>query len=629
MSLDSSGEDELDAAYGPSPPPVVAAPADELDAAFPPPEPSKASTAKEKDKNPYDPNRKTFGQPFGDAAEEFASGIYHNVIGGYKGLYTAATTHDLGKAADAVRAETSQAYQAPRPDFSSAAAGIRPSLESLSQSPGVEGLGNFAGDLSERMGAPPLVSALAKSGAEVFGPLAAGGRTGETPPKLTAQGVVDKAAETQSMGAAGTPLDVSKTTPEMQQAIADAPGADPEVRARHVEADTLPIPARLTRGQATQDPGLISQEQNARGGDAGAPLRARFQEQNQNLIENLDEIRREAAPTAVGNDHVQNGEALINKYEQYDEPIKADISAKYKALADANGGDLPVDGKSFVAAADAALKKQMKAPFLPSGVQSILNDAREGGNFTLENFENLRTTLSAEARKAERAGDGNAAAAVNLTRDALEQLPMTGASAKVKAVADTARKAAAARFQAMDADPAYKAAINGDVPADAFIKKYVLGGTKEGLKRMQEKFADDPDASGTIKASALNYLKNKAGIDAYTNTGNFSQAGYNKARAELEPRMDQLVDPQTAQHIRQLGNVARYQQMQPKGSYVNNSNTLVGALANRGKNFIEDMANTATPGFRIGTAARDALTKHSEAQEIQRALEPGAGLKKE
>lgn len=501
--------------------------------------------------------------------------------------------------------------------------------------------GMAAGDwMLDKTGSPVLASAAnTLSNVPQFLIPDALGRLGKIPekPVLTPQEIVNKSYESQSMGAAGVAPDISKATPELKQAIVDAgPGADREVLQRHLEADTLPIPAKLTRGQATQDAGLISTEQNARGGEMGAPLRGRFQEQNQNLIDNLDEIRREAAPTAVGNDHIQNGQALLDKYKEYDEPIRADVSAKYKALADANGGELPMDGESFVSAADAALKKSMKAPFLPAGVRSILDTVREGGNFTFENFENLRTTLAAEARKADRGGDGNAAAAINLTRDALEQMPATGATAAVKGLADTARSAARARFEAIEKDPAYKAAVNDDAPkgeqspmADKFVQKYVLGGTKSGLQSMQEKFAGDPEASGTIKAAALNYLKNKAGVDAYTNTGNFSQSGFNKARAELEPRMDALLDPQTAQHVRQLGNVARYQQMQPRGAYVNNSNTLVAAVANRAKMGAEDIANAAVPGLRLGTAGREMLGRRSEAAEIQRSLEPGAGIKKD
>ena len=626
MSLDSDpAASDLDAAYGPALP-QAPQPADELSAAFPPPDAPK-KTAKDKDKNPYDPNRPTIGQTFGDSAEELASGLYHSIVGGYKGLYTAATTLDPDKAAAAVNAETAKSYQAPKPDYSNASPQWRAYMESPESSPpGVAGMGNFAGDVAERLGAPPAVSAGVKAGAEVFGPFAGGLKETNVAPKLDAQGVVNRAAETQSMGAAGVAPDVSKLSPDLQAKIANSANIDTDALTRHIEADTLPIPAKLTKGQARQDPGEISEEQNMRGGEAGAPMRDTLQAQNQNLIENLDEIRRNAAPTAVGNDTVQNGEALINKYKEYDEPIKADISAKYKALADANGGDLPVDGKSFAAAADAALKKQMKAPFLPAGVQSILNDAREGGDFTLENFENLRTTFASEARKADRAGDGNAAAAVNLTRNALEQLPMTGATAQVKALADQARSAAAARFQALDKDPAYKAAINDDTPPDSFVKKYVLGGNKGDLVEMQKKFANDPEASGTVKAAALNYLKNRAGIDAYTNTGNFSQAGYNKARAELEPRMDALFDPETADNVRKLGNVARYQQMQPKGSYVNNSNTFTAGAAK----LAEHAANLAPIPYapQLHSLISKAVEKNSAAARVRKALEPGAGIDK-
>lgn len=629
MSLDSSGSD-LDAAYGPAQAPVAQAPVDDLDAAYPPPDVT-PKASKEKDKNPYDPNRVTFGHELGDAIEEGASGAYHSIVGGYKGLYTAATTRDMDKAAAAVNAETAKSYQAPKPTLANAPAALRPSIEAM-QPPGVEGLGNFAGNTAEALGAPPQVSAMAKAGAEVFGPLAGGVREANVPPKLNAQGVVDRAAATQSMGAAGTAPNVSQLSPELQNAIVESGGGNRDVLTRHIEAETLPIPAKLTEGQATQDPGIISEEQNMRGGEAGAPLRDNFQAQNQNLIENLDEMRRNAAPTAVGNDEVQNGRALVDKYKAYDEPIKADISAKYKALADANGGDLPVDGNSFVNAADAALKKQNKARYLPPEVRGTLDDLREGGNFTFNNFENLRTDLAAAGRKAQRAGDGNAQAAINIARNELEKLPMTGdAATTLKPLADAARSAAKARFDAKAKDPAYAAAIDDDAPkgelsplANSFVEKYVLGGTKAGLREMKSKFANDPEASGTITASALNYMKKRAGIDAYTNTGNFSQSGYNKARAELEPHMDELLDPETAENVRKLGNVARYQQMQPRGSYVNNSNTFTAGAAK----LAEHAANLVPlpMGVKLGSSISKVFEGNNAAARVQRALKPGAGL---
>jgi len=486
------------------------------------------------------------------------------------------------------------------------------------------------GDIAANKNAPPWLST-----ALAVGPAAASAALaprGVGPSASTAEDAVSQAAARQSGGAAGVAPNISGVSPDLRDAIASAgPNLDPNVLSRHLEADSLPVPVKLTAGQATQDPVALSQEMNAR---AKFPqLAQRYTEQNQALIDNLDEIRRNAAPDAVGNDPVQNGQALLDKYKAYDAPIKQQVSANYKALADANGGDLPVDGISFVDAADAALKKNMKAPFLPGGVQSILNDVKNNGQMSYENFENLRTTLAAEARKAERSGDGNAAAAVNLTRNALEQLPMTGGAADIKALADTARQSAASRFSAIEADPAYKAAVNDDVPAgeqsplaDDFVKKYVIGGKKANLDLMKQKFANDPEATGTIQASALNYLKSKAGVDPYTNTGNFSQAGYNKAKAELEPRMDSLLDPDTADKVRTLGNVARYTQAQPRGSFVNNSNTFTAQAAEHAKGMAEGAVNYMFKGVPVGTMARKAMQGKADTATINKALEPGAGL---
>jgi hypothetical protein len=66
-----------------------------------------------------------------------------------------------------------------------------------------------------------------------------------------------------------------------------------------------------------------------------------------------------------------------------------------------------------VKAADASLTKINRARFLPAEVKTMLGDYREGGSMTFNDFENLRTILAAEGRKAARAGDGNAEAAIS------------------------------------------------------------------------------------------------------------------------------------------------------------------------------------------------------------------------
>jgi len=452
----------------------------------------------------------------------------------------------------------------------------------------------------------------------------------------TVEQIVTDAASKQSMGAAAAvPSRLATASPELQAAIraeARSGGVDLNTLDRHLEADSLPVRVRLTRGQATQDPVLISDEMNRRGKDP--EFAARFNEQNQQLIDNLDEIRREASPNVVGNDPIQNGQQIVDSYKSIDQTSRDEINAAYKAARDANGGDLPMDAQAFTKTADAALKKNMKARYVPSEIAADLAEIRETGSMNFETFENLRTNLAAEARKAERSGDGNAAAAVNLIRDAIENVEPMGKAKEVKPLFDQARSLAKARFDRVKADPAYKAAIEDAAEvgqasplADQFVEKYIVKGKGAHLDRMRENLANDPTANEVISAAALNYLKAKSGVNLYTNEGNFSQAGFNRALAEITPKLDRLVSPQAAEQIQTLGNVSRYVMAQPRGSFVNNSNTTVAAhAANIAKGVAERSVNAMVPGADLGTLGREKLAKRAEKKEVQEALKPGAGI---
>lgn len=442
----------------------------------------------------------------------------------------------------------------------------------------------------------------------------------------------------ESLGAAAAAPDLRAASPELQAEVTRAVNAGEKIDRvaldRRLEAESLPVPIRLTKGQASQNVEQISHEMNRRGRDP--ELAQTFAEQNQALIDNLDEIRASAAPNAVGFDHIQNGQALIDHYKAFDEVARTEINAAYKAARDANGGELPMDAPAFTAAADQTLKKNMKARYLPGEIAADLAEFRESGTMTFEQFENLRTNLAAEARKAERAGDGNAAAAVNIVRDALESIEPVGEAAQVKPLFDTARSLAKARFDRLKTDPAYRAATDDAVGvgeasplADDFVNKFVVKGKAANIARMREHLAGQEGAAENIAAGALNYVKSKSGVNLYTNEGNFSQAGFNRALSELTPKLDVLVDPKVAEQIQTLGNVARYTQAQPRGSFVNNSNTTVAAhAAALAKGAAERSVNALLPGAELGTLAREKLAKRAEKKFVREALDPASGITK-
>jgi len=383
------------------------------------------------------------------------------------------------------------------------------------------------------------------------------------------------------------------------------------------------VPVRLTRGQATQDVNLLSDEMNMRG--KNPELANRFNEQNGKLIENINAIRDKAAPDVFGVNHLENADTIINSYKALDEARTADISAKYKALEEAAGGNFPIDGKQFVANAETLLSKKLKTDFLPPAIAKQLDRYKNGETMTFEQFEAMRTNLAYEMRKAEKAGDGNAKTASSLVRQALEDLPLSGEAENLKPLANEARSAAKARFDLLKKDPAYDAAVN-DVAPDKFINKYIISGNKRDLEALTAQLGKGSEGHQAVSAAVVNYLKDKAGV--INDNGNFSQAGYNKALRQLDPKLLELVDGETAQQLKALGNVSRYTQAQPRGSYVNQSNTFVAGAKEMAKSGLEKTANLAGFGYvPFGTMTREALASRAAAKQTQESLKPGAGTK--
>jgi hypothetical protein len=423
-------------------------------------------------------------------------------------------------------------------------------------------------------------------------------------------------------------------TPELQNAIRGISFEQTNVPTfmRHIEADSLPVPIRLTKGQANGDIVQLSNEQNRRGKDP--ELAQRFNEQNGLLIENINEIRGLAAPDAYGTKIIENSQGIIDAYKTIDGARNEKIGAAYKALEDANGGAWPVDALAIVRNADAMLAKKLKTNFVPPGIAADLKAFREGAPMTFEQFEALRTNLAAEGRKAERSGDGNAAMASSIVREALEQLPLTSqAATKLKPLADSARSLAKERFDMLKKDPAYKAAVDDAVSADKYLQKFVVNGVNKNIATMVNHLGKDSVAHQHMAAGTVNWLKDKAGI--VDETGNFTQAGFNKALKQLDDvkNMEQIFTPDAASQLKTLGNVARYTQAQPRGAFVNNSNTLVGALAEKAKQGIgvaaEGGLNMAVPFLQLGTTVKEMRARRANEAEVRKALEIGAGVKKE
>lgn len=419
---------------------------------------------------------------------------------------------------------------------------------------------------------------------------------------------------------------LSVATPELQQAIASIPVDKVNIPTlqRHIEADTLPVPVRLTEGQATGDVVKLSNEQNRRGKDP--VLAQRFNEQNGQLVENLGLIRDKAAPDVYGTKKIENSQGIIDAYKDLDTNLNKGIDADYQALRDAAGGQFPVDAPQLLKNVQSKLKKELLSNEAPAGQFSELKRLADSNAMTFEDYLSLRRNLGAIARTSQ---DGNIRKAASYMIEELEKLPLQKEAAALKPLADKARASARARFQMLEKDPAMKAAVEDSVPADKFIDKFVVNGVNKNINTMVEHLGRDSPAHQHMAAGTVNWLKDKAGI--VDETGNFSQAGYNKALKQLDDvqNLNMIFNQEAASQLKTLGNVARYTQAQPRGAFVNNSNTLVGALAEKaGKGVamgVESGLNLAVPGLQLGTSVMEMRARRAAEAQTKKALETGAG----
>lgn len=481
----------------------------------------------------------------------------------------------------------------------------------------------------------------------------------------TAEDVVNASRAGQSMGAAADGgSTVSKLTPETQAEIVRAGQAgiplNQTALERHSVAESLPIPQRLTRGMATGSGPQISEEINSR--RTNPEIGEHLDNLNQGLIDNIDELRRTAAPNAVGNSTIDNSQSLIDSLKTVGDTRDAAITQAYTQAKALGGNKLNMDGQSFMDDVNSRLKDPSVSSFLPSNVKSSVIDpliAKGPENMTLDDFLASQKILGRAQRMAQNSGDGNQLHAINEVRDALENTqvaPETAADAK--AAYGNASALAKANFDDMKTNPAYNAAYqdrditptgqDSDLNKD-FAQKYILGGTRANLQRLRTMLSGDDTANETMTAVALNHLRESAGIKPGFTEGSFSQNGYNSAWAtKIEPRANELLqDPQLIEQAQNLGKLASWEQPRSKSTFINSSNTAtaerpIATTAKAGLSNAADAATEMLPGpgraaVKLGktymnarSAAKAAAAAEAERQNfIWETIKPGAGIASE
>jgi hypothetical protein len=439
-----------------------------------------------------------------------------------------------------------------------------------------------------------------------------------------------------SVGAAATTNEamiqaaLENATPEFRQFIASLPVNEqnfPTIM-RHVEANSLPVEVRLMRGQATQDPVIMSKESNVRG--RNTEIAYRIQEQNQALVDNLPAIRERVAPDVYSPKTIDSSQRLIDSYKALDNQKLQAIEDASTRLKEAAGGELPLDSKVLLENVNNKLRKELLLSEAEKNISQYreLQRLAEAGQMTFDEYLSLYRNVS---KTAGTAADGNIRHAAGVMLRELDNIPLTEETAHLKPLADQRRALARQRFADLKNDPAYRAAINDTVPADKFLEKFVINGHNKNVSTMVDTFGPGSEAHQHMAAGAINYLSDRAGI--VDGGGNFSQAGYNKALNHLDKvnNLQLIFTPEGQAYVRTLGKVANYVKFQPSGSYFNNANTFVNLLAEKAAAGAETAGNVvglkALGGLPVGSEIRSAIGRAKERQFVRETLEPGAGIK--
>lgn len=401
------------------------------------------------------------------------------------------------------------------------------------------------------------------------------------------------------------PAQLQALRSQVQESLSQGRAVDPAAALRKADFDALGM--EPTRGQLSRDPVQFAKEMNLRGvHDVGEPLMARFQEQGRALASRLN------APASGAKDAYGAGVQLTESLRNADELMGRHVTGLYKEARASAGKDLdvPLQGLAqdyaqvlddFGDKVPGAIRSKMAAlgldPAVPSNQRQM---------FTMERADSLLKVINAHV--------GNDPA----TNRALERLrsSLKGAVQSADSSGGPYRpavQAATERFRLHDAVPALKAASEGGVAPDDFVRRFVVGGKTDDVKGMATILQQsDPAAYQEARAQIADSLRRAAYGENLTGDAGFRASGYGEQLRRLgKDKLAAFFSPAEVDDLFRVGRVGAVIKQAPNGAAVNNSST-ASALANLlgrlpGTSPAVALGSTITRGVRDRADVKNAL----------------------
>lgn len=344
-----------------------------------------------------------------------------------------------------------------------------------------------------------------------------------------------------------------------------------------------------TAAGLTLDPAIVTQQKNlaklgVNSKDATAQFLGQTENRNNQLLkQGLNNLGANAADDAFA-----GGERIIGALAGRDARARQLIGDRYTAARAADGRSALLDPHAFTQRASDLLDEALLGGKLPGDVRNLLNKAAAGEMpLTVDVAEQFKTRIG-ELQRA--TTDMAERKALSLVRTALDDTPLQPGQQLGKEAIDAFNRARTLNRQWMgivERTPALQAVRDGIEP-DAFVQKFIVGQGKDAtvmsVAQLKSSIKASPDAMNAVREQILGHLKGKALSGQADEVGNFSSAAYTKALDAIgERKLRLFFQPAEIDQMKALARVSRYEQFQPTGAAVNNSNTAgaVGGLLDR------------------------------------------------
>jgi hypothetical protein len=344
-----------------------------------------------------------------------------------------------------------------------------------------------------------------------------------------------------------------------------------------------------TAAGLTLDPAVVTQQKNlAKLGVNSKDATAQFLGQTENRNNQLLKQGLNSLGASAADDAYAGGQRVIDALASRDARARQLIGERYSEARAADGRSAMLDPHAFTQRANNLLDDALLGGKLPGDVRNLLNRTAAGQMpLTVDVAEQFKTRIGDLQRSTTDMAERKA---LSLVRSALDDTPLQSGQQIGQQAQDAFNRARGLNrsyMQIVERTPALQAVRDGVEP-DKFVQQFIVGTGKPAsvmsVAQLKSSIKGSPDAMNAVREQITGFLKQRALNGQADEVGNFSSAAYTKALEQIgERKLRLFFQPDEINQMKALGRVSRYEQFQPAGAAVNNSNTAgaLGGLAER------------------------------------------------